>query len=333
MITRREFLIASSAGLCMVAVPRAVFAQQKGKVWRIGILTGILRPSSLESNPDFSAFLKGMRDLDYVEGRNVLYEWRFAGGDPARFPDLAAGLVRSNFDIIVTAGGTATLAVKNATRTIPIVMAAAADPVGGGLVASLARPGGNVTGLTTVSSELSGKRLAILKESIPGISLIGVLFSPDVPGAAFSMKNMEAPSRTLGVQLQPFEIRIASDIDRAFSAMSRDRVGALMVVRGALANTHQTRIVELAGKNRMPSMGSLAGFAEAGGLLFYGVNDADLWRRAATYVDRILKGTKPADLPVEQPTKFELVINLKTAKALGIRIPQSLLVQADRVID
>jgi putative tryptophan/tyrosine transport system substrate-binding protein len=305
-------------------------AQQAKKLPRIGLLRGTTPSFAAPFN---EAFRQGLRELGYEEGTNILSEYRFAEGNPARTPDLVAELVRLKVDVIVAPGMNESLAARKATATIPIVTAIVADPVGAGLVASLlARPGGNVTGLTSMSAELGGKRLELLKEAFPRASPIALLFDPGQTGVVHALAELEAPAKALGVQLQPFEVRKPDDFGKAFEAMSKRRVGALFVIRGPVTNTNQPRIVELAARSRLPSMGSRVGFAEAGGLMFYGVNDADLFRRAAWYVERILKGTDPAELPVQQPTKFELIINLKTAKQIGLTIPPNVLARADRVI-
>ena len=319
--------LALSAMLLALHLPAAT--QQPKKVPRIGLL-GSGSPSSARVGVD--AFRQGLRDLGYVEGQNIAIEYRYAEGKIDRLPELAVELVRLRVDVIVVNATNATLAVKDATRTIPIVMAGAADPVGAGLVASLARPGGNITGLTTISAELSSKQVEILKEAFPNISLVAILLNPAEPGSALSLRQIEVAGQALGVQLQSFEVRAPNDFDRAFSAITKNKAGALIVVRGTLTRVHQTRIVDFAAKTRLPAIYSLSSFVDAGGLMFYGVKGADLDRRAATYVDKILKGAKPADLPVEQPTKFEFVINLKAANQIGLTIPPSVLYRADKVI-
>ncbi|MGZ8531875.1 MAG: ABC transporter substrate-binding protein, partial [Candidatus Binatia bacterium] len=229
-------------------------------------------------------------------------------------------------------GGTAALAANAATKSIPIVMAAAADPIGAGLIDSLARPGGNITGLTTIASELSGKRLELFKEAFPGLSLVAVLFNPNEPGSAIAFKEMEVAAEGLRLQLQSFQVRGASDLDKAFAVMTKKPARGLMVIRGGVTNANEARIVDFAVQNRLPAMSSRSGFVEAGGLMFYGVNDADLYRRAATFVDKILKGAKPSELPVEQPMRFDLIINLKTAKQIGVTIPPEVLARASKII-
>jgi putative ABC transport system substrate-binding protein len=327
---RRRFIEVIAGGF--VAAPLAAEAQQAAKVARIGFLR-----SNLAANPHLQeAFLQGLRDLGYVEGRNVVIEYRDAEGKLERLPALAAELVALKVDVIVTGGGTPTaLAAKQATRTLPIVFASAPDPVTDGLVTSLARPGGNVTGLSNLSPELVGKRLEQLKQAVPGVSRVAVLWQPGVMGERTEKdmpKAVEVAARALGVRPQFVEARGPADVDRAFSDMTRARAGALTVSGSAMFFNERRRLVDLAAKNRLPTVFPLKEYFDAGGLMAYGPNLPDLFRRAATYVDKILKGAKPGDLPVEQPTKFELVINLKTAKALGLTIPQSLLGRADQII-
>ncbi len=312
--------------------PVAAAAQQAAKIARIGYLSPNLGASPHLHEP----FRQGLRDLGYVEGRNVVIEYRSAEGKPERLPALAAELVALKVDVIVAPGTPQALAAKQATRTLPIVFATAADPVGSGLVTSLARPGGNVTGLSILAPELVGKRLELLTQAVPGVSRVAVLWQPgghDERTDKDILKEAEVAARALGVRLQFVEARGPHDFDRAFSDMTRARVGALTVLTGIMFLNERRRLVDLAAKNRLPEVYGGRDFVDAGGLMSYGPNLADLYRRAATYVDKILKGTKPGDLPVEQPTKFELVINLKTAKALGLRIPQSVLARADHVVE
>jgi putative ABC transport system substrate-binding protein len=326
---RRDTVLAL---LALGATPFAAEAQQAAKIARIGYLS-----PNLAATPHLpEAFRQGLRDLGYVEGRNVVIEYRDAAGKPERYPALAAELVALKVDVIVTGGGTgAPLAAKQATRTLPIVFAAAADPVGSGLVTSLARPGGNVTGLSVVGPELVGKRLELLTQAVPGVGQVAVL-RPRGPLGERTEKEMltgaEVAARGLGVRLQFVEARDPADFDRAFSDMTRARADALTVLPSNMFFREHRRLVDLAAKNRLPAVYTSREFVDAGGLMSYGANLADLFRRAATYVDKILKGAKPGDLPVEQPTKFELVINLKTAKALGLTIPQSVLARADELI-
>jgi putative ABC transport system substrate-binding protein len=268
-----------------------------------------------------------------VNGRNIAIESRWAEGNYDRFPALAADLVRSKVDVIVAVGGAATQAAQQATRTIPIVMSLVNDPVGSGLVASLARPGGNVTGLTIMSPDLVGKQLELLKQVVPKISRVAVLRNPDNPASAAQLREAEVAGRALGVRLQPHEARNPQGIDSAFAAMSSERAGALLILSDGVFGAQRRQIAELVTKRRLAAIGVSAEHPEAGGLMSYGPDFLDLERRAATFVDKILKGAKPADLPVAQPTKFELVINLRTAKAIRLTIPPSLLQRADRIID
>ena len=318
------FLLSASLGTAA--------AQPAGKVPRIGYLspgfaTDPMRERFLE------AFRQGLRELGYVEGQNIAIESRWTEGKDDRLPALAADLVRSKVDVIVTLSGAATQAAQQATRTIPIVMSLVNDPVGSGLVASLARPGGNVTGLTVMSPDLAGKQLQLLKEVVPKVSRVALLRNPDNPAAAAMLREAEAAARALGVRLQTLEARNPQEIDSAFAAMTRERAGALVILPDGIFLNQRSQIAELAAKRRLPSIRQCGSYAEAGGLMSYGANYLDLMRRAATFVDKILKGAKPADLPVEQPTKFELVINLRTAKAIGLTIPPALLQRADQIID
>ncbi|MGZ8426210.1 MAG: ABC transporter substrate-binding protein [Candidatus Binatia bacterium] len=279
------------------------------------------------------AFRQGLRELEYVEGKNIVIEWRSAEGKLDRFPALVAELVRLKVDIIVTAGPIPTRAAKEATSTIPIIMAQDPDPVGSGFVASLARPGGNITGLSTLAPELSGKRLELLKETVPKVSRVAVLGTSTYPGNAQSLKEVELAAAAFKVQLQYLNVLDLKDIETAFRAASKGRADAVLVmVAGGIASGHRTEIAELAVKNRLPVMYDRQEYVEAGGLIAYSVNYNDLARRAATYVDKILKGAKPADLPVEQPKKFDFIVNLKAAKQIGLTIPPNLLVRADKVI-
>jgi putative ABC transport system substrate-binding protein len=330
MMDRRAFL--AGTGAVLLATPLAAEAQQARKVPRVGYLSVF---SSSNPYPPSEAFWQGLHDLGWVEGQNIAIEWRFAEGKAQRLPDLAAELVRLRVDLIFAETTPAARAAKQATTTIPIVFSPIADPIGSGLVANLARPGGNITGITFMAPELGGKRLELLKQAVPGMIRVGVLSHPGVPSEA-TVKSMleqtEAAARALGVQLVRLEAQGPNDFDKVFAAMSRERVGGLILIPSAMFVDERRRIVNLMVKDRLPAMFFFREFTEAGGLMSYGPNVRELWRRAATYVDKILKGAKPADLPVEQPTKFELVINLKTAKALGLTIPQSVLGRADDVI-
>ena len=303
-------------------------AQQPKKVPRIGFLSS----GSPETFPRVEVFKQGLRELGYVEGKNVVIEWRWAERKPDRLAEHAADLVRLKVDVIVTSDGIAIRAAKNATTTIPIVMTQSTDPVDLGFVASLAKPGGNVTGLSFMSPEMSSKDLELLKEAFPKISRVAVLATADNPPTDAWFQAMEAAAQTLGVKLQILRPADADEIDRAFSAMMSARAGALVARPHPMLLQNRTRIVTLAAKNRLPAIYLSRDYVDAAGLMSYGPNLADLWRRAATFVDKILKGAKPADLPVEQPTKFELVINLKTAKQIGLTIPPNVLARADRVI-
>jgi putative tryptophan/tyrosine transport system substrate-binding protein len=326
----KTFLFWLPATVLLTAAPLTE-AQQPKKVPRIGFLSGRVAPTSDTPDPTAAAFRQGLRDLGYIEGKNVLVEYRYTEGMTGRMPSLVAELVQLKVDVIVSPVGAAIHAAKQATGTIPIVMMITTDPVAVGLVDSLARPGGNITGLTRLTLELSGKRLELLKEVVPGLSRVGILFDP--AGEVATFKEYETPARALKIQLQSLGVRGPNpDFVAAFQAAAKGRVNALVSVRAGLLLRYRNQIADLAIKNRLPSMHEGSEEVDAGGLISYSANDADLYRRAATYVDKILKGAKPADLPVEQPTKFELIINLKTAKKIGVTIPQSLLYRADKVI-
>jgi putative ABC transport system substrate-binding protein len=314
-----------------VLLPVAAGAQQTAKIPRIGFLSPS-SPSDSRTPLRFGAFRQGLRELGYLEGRTIAIESRWAEGKYDRLPGLAAELVRLKMDVIVTYSPPAIQAVKQATGTIPIVMGGVIDPVATGFVASLARPGGNITGLSLMAPELVGKQLEILREMVPKVTRVAVLGNPANAGTAPQLRQAQEAARALKVQLQPLEARGPNDIDTAFAAITKAGAGAVVVLVDAMFLDHRTRIADLAAKRGLPSIYGLSDFVEAGGLVFYGANDTERFRRAATYVDKILKGAKPADLPVEQPTKFEFVINLKTAKALGLTIPQTLLLRADQVI-
>jgi putative ABC transport system substrate-binding protein len=326
---RRTFLATLAGGL--LTAPLAAKAQPREKVPRVGYLSPG-SPSEPFRRRRFEAFRQGLRELGYVEGQNIAIESRWAEGKYDRYSALAADLVRLKVDVIVAVGGRATQDAQQATRTIPIVMSVVIDPVGSGLVSSLARPGGNVTGLTIMASDLVGKQLELLKEVVPKVSRVALLWNPANPGSAPQLREAEAAARALGVRLQTLEARGPQEIDSAFAAMTRERAGALLILPDAIFGNQRRQIAELAAKRRLPSLLGVGEYAEAGGLMTYSANNLDLERRAATFVDKILKGAKPADLPVEQPAKFELVINLRTAKAIGLTIPQSLLLRADEVI-
>jgi putative tryptophan/tyrosine transport system substrate-binding protein len=325
MIDRRSFMASIAGGL--VIAHSAAEAQPAAKVYRIGILLGATAETVA---PLVRALTEGLRDLGYVEGRNIVFERRYADGRVERLPDLAAELVRLRVDVIVTGSNVHVAAAQRATAAIPIVMVAAGDPVGAGFIASLARPGGNITGLSAdASREIQAKNLALLKEIVPRLSRVGVVGQVQSPGGVAAL---EAAAQQLNVALEVVNIRSPDDFESAFAAMVGKRVGAVIVGAGPLTYMRRQQIADLALKHRLPAITTLNEFAQAGLLMSYGPNLPDMYRRAATYVAKILRGAKPAELPVEQPTKFELVINLKTAKALGLTIPQSLLLRADEVI-
>jgi putative tryptophan/tyrosine transport system substrate-binding protein len=325
---RRMFL--AGTGAILLAAPLAAEAQPAGTVPRVGYLSSG-SPSDPARQRRFEAFRHGLLDLGHVEGRNVALEPRWAGAYD-EYPALAAELIRLKADVIVALGGSATQAVQQATRTIPIVMSVVIDPVGSGLVVSLARPGGNVTGTSMMAPDLVGKQLEVLKDVVANVSRVAVLWNPANPGSAPQLRQAEAAAGALGVGLQPFEARTPQQIDNAFAAMTKEKTGALLILVDAIFTNQVKRIARLAAEKHLPSIYGQREYAEAGGLMVYSSDPLDLERRAAIFVDKILKGAKPADLPVEQPTKFELVINLKTAKALGLTIPPSLLQRADELI-
>ena len=329
-IARRRLLIALGAGALTATL--GAFAQPPGKVRRIGGLA--VRSRSTPSNPEifYDSFTQGMRELGYVEGKNIVIEWRFADSKFERLPGLAAELVRLNPEVIVTHSTPATEALQRATRTIPIVTNVN-DPVGSGFAASLARPGGNITGMSIISADLSPKQLELLQAIVPKLSRVAVLMNPNTSSLAPVLKSVQAAGQTIGVQVLPVEARNPEEIERGFAAMRQERADALIILADAFFIAHRRQIAELAMKARIPTIAWARELVEAGGLLSYGQNLADNYRHAATYVDKILKGAKPRELPIEQPMKIHLVINRKTAKALGITIPQSLLLRADEVIE
>ena len=328
MNTRRRLVLA--LGASALAAPLASFAQQKpAKVPRIGYLD-TASASGTASRAD--VLRAALRELGYVEGKNVVIEYRWADGNYDRLPGLAAELVQLKVDVIVVAGTAAIQAAQRATSSISIVMAATGDPVGSGFVASLSRPGGNITGLSSINVDLSSKYLELLRVAVPKLSRVAVLVNPGTPTHPNSLKNIQAAAKTTGVNVSPFQASTASQIEAALGAMTRERAGALIVLPDSFF-AEARRIAELALKNRLPTMFGTGDSVEAGGLMSYGQNIPERFRRAATYVDKILKGAKPADLPVEQPTKFELVINRRTAKAIGLTISQDLLFRADKVIE
>ena len=312
----------------VVALVHAAEAQQP-RVPQIAFLGG----SSAAAYSGFiKALQKGLRELGYVEGKTIRIEHRYAEGKLDRLPGLAAELAQQGVDLIVVSGARATSEMKNATRTIPIVITTIEDPVAMGIVNSLARPGGNITGLTNLAPELSGKRLEVLKETLPRLSHVAVLWPPNAAGAVVTFKETQVAAKSFALQLQSVEVQNSGDFDGAFRTATSGRAGALLVLQSALTNANRKTITDLALKNRLPAMYTQDEYVDAGGLMSYGVDTSDLYRRAAVYVDKILKGAKPADLPVEQPTKFELVINLKTAKQIGLTIPPNVLARADKVI-
>jgi putative ABC transport system substrate-binding protein len=324
-MTKNLLRLTLCALLLALSVP--VEAQLPKKIPRIGYLA-----ASRIAADSRAAINQGLRKLGYVEGQNITIEYRYAEGKFERLPVLAGELVLLKVDVILTAGSTATRAAKEATSTIPIVMLQDNDPVASGFVASLARPGGNITGLSTLRPEISAKRLELLKEIVPGLSRVGVFGASDNPGNAQALKEVELATGALRLQVQYLDIRSPKDIGPAFEEARKASVGGVLELGGPLLLVHQTALLNLAAKNRLPAMWVRRGFVEAGGLMSYGVDTTDLIRRAATYVDKILKGAKPADLPVEQPTKFEFIINLKTAKQIGLTIPPNVLARADRII-
>ena len=326
LISNQTWLVFSLILNAMVfALGSAADTQQSGKIFRLGYLAA-------PSPPADKAFVQALHDFGYVEGSNITIEYRFAQGQDHRLPSLVGELIDRNVDVIVTVGTPAAVAAKQATSIIPIVMAIVADPVGEGLVASLARPGGNVTGLANLDTELSQKRLEILKEVVPGLSRVAILWNPSNQAHKRALSESEAAAKNLGLQIQALAVGDVSAIKGAFSAINREQAGALMLLADSLFSASRLRITELARRNRLPSMFWTRSSVEVGGLLSYGAIYSDLYRRAALFVDKILKGAKPAELPVEQPTKFELVINLKTAKQIGLTIPPNVLARADRVI-
>jgi ABC-type uncharacterized transport system substrate-binding protein len=327
MMRRRAF-IALIGGAA--AWPSAARAQRSGRVYRIGVLETAPAASNAAN---FDALRNGLRELGYVEGQNLVLDYRSVDGRPERFPQLAAELLRLNVDLIVTRGTPAVMAVKNATGTVPVVMAASGEPVGTGVVAGLARPGGNVTGLSALTSELVAKRLELMREAVAGIRRIAFLFNMGNPIAPSSWEEFKTAAPSLNLEAQLLDVRKSEDLVQAFDTAIAQRADAILVGNDTVMLANRRQVVELAAKHRMPAMYHAREFVDAGGLMTYGVSYPDLYRRAATFVDKIFRGARPADLPVEQPTKFELVINLKAAKALGIEIPPTLLARADEVIE
>ena len=326
-MNKKIYWLALGAMLFALCMPAE--AQQPTKIPRIGYLSG----SSPSTSPARrKAFQQGLRELGYVEGKNIIIEWRFAEEKFDRLPALAAELVRLKVDIIVTAGPQATRPAKQATSTIPIVMAQDPDPIGDGFVASLARPGGNITGLSSLAPELSGKQLELMKEIVPKLSHVAVFGTSINPGNAQNLREVELAAKAFGVKLQYLDVLSPKDIETAFRAASKGRADAVLMLPGSVLVLQRAQLTDLAIKSRLPAIYPQTEFTEAGGLMYYGTNTPDLFRRAATYVDKILKGAKPGDLPVEQPTKFEFIINLKAAKQIGLTIPPNVLARADKVI-
>jgi len=329
LMDRRRFLLTSLAGA--VAAPLAAMAKEQGRVPRVGVLAPRTRA---DAAPFVDGFLRGLRERGWVDGKSIGLEYRFADGQYDRLPDLAADLVRIKVDVILAGSSSSAVAARNATRTIPIVMGTSSDPVELGLAGSLARPGGNVTGLSfSFDLELLGKELELLKEVVPNARRVAFLLNPTNPGSKLAIKSVKSRAKSLGVQLQLLEARGPSEFEAAFEAMARERAEALLVAPDPIFGFHRTRLQDLVAKSRLPAMYGLREHTEAGGLMSYSVDIGDSFRRAATYVDKILRGAKPGDLPIEQLSKFELVINLKTAKALGLTIPPSVLARADQVIE
>ena len=342
MNRRRKLMMVLGTGA--LAAPFAALAQQPnvpagaaGKIWRVGMLTLLGRPALFDTHFFTGGVLRGLRDFGYVEGKNLVIEWRFADNDAKRLPALAAELVQWKPDVLVSTGDQASLEFKKATTTIPVVSAATSDPVGIGLITRLARPGGNVTGVTSITTDLAPKQLelllAMVAGKLPKVTRVAVLMNPEVASHALRLKSTEAAAKTLGVTIVPVEARDAAQIDAAFATMRGQNAGALFVFLHPLFQQRSGQIAELAAQFRLPSMTGASVYPEAGCLMSYGTNLYEQFRRAAYFVDRIFKGAKPADLPFEQPTRFEMVLNLKTAKSLGLKIPQSVLIRADRVIE
>jgi ABC-type uncharacterized transport system substrate-binding protein len=334
MMDRRAFIGTLAGGL--LAAPLAAEGQQAGKVWRIGVLSDASPLSSdgrVQAVGFAGVFQSSLRDLGYVEGRNLAIEWRNSEGRSDRLDDLAAELVRLMVDVVVATYPAAVFSAKKATTTIPIVMVHTPDPVQLGLVASLAHPGGNITGVTSLSVDLSAKHLELLKQLLPRVSRIAVLWNRDNPWHPVAVKGLEDSARSSGVQLQSLQVQSPEGFRSAFSAMAKERAQAVLFLADPLTFIHRAQLADLAVKQRLPSMGGPSEWAGAGCLMSYWADTTDLYRRAASYADRILRGANPGDLPIEQPTKFELVINLRTAKALGLTIPPSLLQRADQVIE
>jgi putative ABC transport system substrate-binding protein len=324
-MNRRVFLIGCTVGAFASSLPAE--AQQVGKVYRVALLLAGERPTQVE------ALRQGLRELGYREGQDVVLEVRHADGRFERLPAIAAELVRLKVDVIVATGSEGVQAAKNATRTVPIVMTYVGDPVGRGFVTSLAHPGGNITGVANIGDELDTKRLELLKEVVPRLARIAVLWNPPQPAHAAQLKNLEIAARSLGVELQPIAVTVPEDLTDAFAAIVRKRASAVTMLGSLLHSQNLLRIAELARKAKLPAISYNLRFPEVGGLIAYAGREEDIFRRAAIYVDRILKSAQPADLPIEQATKFELIINMKTARTLGLTIPSSVLLRADRMVE
>ena len=325
----KKMTVSSLLAIIILASVQLTEAQPTKKVFRIGLLSGS-RPSPMPTN--IEALRQGLRELGYVEGQNISIEYRFAEGKEERYAILAAELVNLAVDVIVTFGTQATVAAKQATSTIPILVGNAGDLVGEGIVASLARPGGNITGFTSIDPDLSAKRLQLLRETLPKVSRVAVIYHGGPGGDQEELREIQTAAKSLGVQIQPFHVLEPDQFQSAYTAMTKERAQALIIFLGSFTAFHRKELLELAAKIRIPTMCGNPEWSEAGGLISYGHDRRDQFRRAATYVDKILKGTKPADLPVQQPMKFELVINLKTAKQIGVTIPPAVLARADRII-
>ncbi len=333
MISRREVILAIGAGALSLPMTRLAQAQPGPGVHRIGFLA--VRSRSTPSNPDvrYDAFVKGMHALGYVEGKNLIIEWRFADDKYERLPSLASEIVQANVEVIVTHATPPAKSLQRATRTIPIVAVALGDPVGDGFAASLARPGGNITGLSVITGDVSLKHLELLKEVVPALSRVAVVANPDNANHRAIMKNIRDAAQKVGVSTLSVEARDSAEIERGFAAMNRERAEGVLVIQEAIFTGQLKKIADLAIKYRLPAIYASPQFADAGGLMSYGQNITDLFRHAAIYVDKILKGAKPSELPFEQPTMLEMVVNRKTAKMLGLIIPLSVLVRADQVVE
>jgi putative ABC transport system substrate-binding protein len=329
---RRQIIIALGAGVATTAWPLLLGAQQPGRMRRIGILLGVAADDA-EFKRRVAAMAQALAESGWAEGRTIAIEFRYAAGKTERLPALAAELVKANVDVIVTQGGESIDAARKASATLPIVMASVGDAVGQGIIASLAHPGGNVTGLSLFATEQGAKRLQLIKEIAPGLTRVAAIWHWNAAGHHLQMKEIESAARVLKIAVKSLPLRSADDIDAAYRSAKQSGAQAVITMEDPFIQFHRVRIVELAMQQRIPVMGEFSAITLAGGLMSYGPDQIDMWRRAASYVDKILKGARPADLPVEQPTKFELVINRKTAKTLGIKIPNSILVRADKVIE